>query len=147
MGFQITNPGVAAETIKKLSKQLISWSFDQFILDFKHSPFELSLEWREKGKRVCGFTLVQQVNCCGILVSTRTFVTKDYEKQGIAQALMPLKEAIATEFGYSCLMATVNVSGNPAEVHILTKFGWKKGDEFVNRRTNNTVAVFTKSLT
>ena len=91
--------------------------------------------------------MVQQVNCCGILVSTQTFVRELYRGEHIAQDMMPLKEALAREFGYGMLLATVNVTGNPAEVHILEKFGWKTaGDTFVNERTGNTLGVYTKVL-
>lgn len=109
-------------------------------------PLQIRIVWREDKTQICGFTLVQQVNCCGALVSTRTFVNEKYRGQKLAQQMMPLKEAIAREFGYSVLAATVNISGNPAEVHILQKEGWQKGYEFLNKRTGNQVGFFFKEL-
>ena len=54
-------------------------------------------------------------------------------------------EAIARRLGYSLLQATV-VSTNEAEIHILEKFGWKRGASFTNRRTGNDVIVYFKDL-
>jgi predicted restriction endonuclease len=55
-------------------------------------------------------------------------------------------KTVAKIYGYSCMMATVNVTGNPAEVHILEKFRWTCVNQFVNSRTKNTVGIFTKNL-
>lgn len=128
----------------KLLKQYISCDF-RVQLD-TYPTFKLEFTLRDFNKDIAGFTLVQQVNCCGILVSTRTWVGKDWQGNGTAQSMMPLKEALAKEFGYGMLLATVNMSGNPAEVHILEKFGWKLGDSFTNPRTTNEVGVYTKDL-
>ena len=111
-----------------------------------YPTFNLEFVLRDFNKGVAGFTLVQQINCCGILVSTRTWVTEKWQGQGTAQTMMPLKEALAVEFGYGMLLATVNITGNPAEVHILEKFGWKLGDSFINPRTRNEVGIYTKDL-
>ena len=128
----------------KLLKQFIGGDF-RIQLD-TYLGFDLVFVLREYNKDIAGFSLVQQINCCGILVSTRTWVNEDWRGQGIAQSMMPLKEALAKEFGYGMLLATVNMSGNLAEVHILEKCGWKLGDSFTNPRTRNEVGVYTKDL-
>lgn len=132
-----------ASLISTLKKGI--WSDFSVALD-KTPRFCITFTLRESGKDIAGFTLVEQVNCCGLLISTKTFVNIGYGKMGIAQEMMPLKEAIAKEFGYSSMMATVNMTGNPAEVHILEKFGWSCVNSFVNSRTKNTVGIFTKNL-
>jgi GNAT superfamily N-acetyltransferase len=146
MGFQLDNPNTAAQNIKKLATSLTQWTFNDITVRVRTSPFLIELLWKDQGRNVAGFTLMEQPNCCGVLISTKTFVEKAYQKQGIAQGMMPLKEALAREYGYSCLVATVNVTGNPAEVHILNKNAWVQGASFVNKRTKNTVAFFTKVL-
>ena len=109
-------------------------------------PFTLVFTLRYKKEDIAGFTLIQQKNCCGILISTRTFVRENHSNRGIAQDMMPLKFALAKEFGYSLILATVNMSGNPSEAHILEKYGWKLGESFVNARTKNTIGVFTRVI-
>ena len=95
---------------------------------------------------IASFTLKQMIGCCGILVSTNTYVDKKYQGQGIAHEFMELKIAIAKELGYSMMMSTVDIGNNPAEVHILEKFGWKKIQEFVNKRTKHTLGIFTYDI-
>jgi GNAT superfamily N-acetyltransferase len=141
MGYVSDNTEVARIT-KLLTKQMVSG----FEITFDPNPFKIVFNYRCGGQNIAGFTLIEQYHCCGILVSSATYVDKDHQKQGIAQEMMPLKEALAKEFGYSLLMATVNMTGNPAEVHILEKFNWKKNSEFVNARTKNTVGIFTKEI-
>lgn len=136
--------GTELARITKLLKKTVGHGFR---VQFDPNPFRIEFAFRSNGHDMAGFTLVQQVNCCGILVSTQTFVREHFRGQNIAQDMMPIKEALAREFGYGMLLATVNISGNPAEVHILEKFGWKtNGDTFVNKGTGNTLGVFTKVL-
>ncbi len=97
-------------------------------------------------RNICGFQLVEQKNCCGVMVSTNTYVTYSERNRGLAQLMMPMKDAIAKLFGYSALCATVNESGNPTEVHILLKNGWTKTFGFLNKRTGNNVGFYCKSL-
>ena len=136
--------GTELARITRLLKEQVGYGFR---VQFDPNPFRIEFAFRSNSFDMSGFTLIQQVNCCAILVSTQTFVRENFRSQGLAQDMMGIKEALAREFGYSMLMATVNISGNPAEVHILEKFGWKNnGDSFVNPRTKNTVGIFTKIL-
>jgi GNAT superfamily N-acetyltransferase len=144
MPFSIRDVPKAVASIRTLSEEFYEWGDVQ--IRIRKSPFLLEFTGFLNNERACGFTLVEQVNCCGVLVSTKTWVETKHQKQGIAQALMPFKEAIAREFGYSSLAATVNMTGNPAEAHILEKFGWWKGFEFFNKRTKNTVAFWHKTI-
>lgn len=124
-----------------------SSSINNFNVEFTRSPFSVKMDFRDSmGKSMATFTLKEMINCCGILVSTKTLVYKDFEGQGIAQEMMLLKESLAKVYGYSCMMATVNMTGNPAEVHILEKSGWTCVSSFVNSRTKNKVGIFVKNL-
>lgn len=113
----------------------------------KRSPFTIKFSIVEdEGYGLAGFTLVEQKNCCGILVSTSTYVNKNLQGQGYAQEMMKLKIALAKEFGYSLLLATVDIKNSLAEVHILEKFGWTKDKEFVNSRTKHTLGIYTLDI-
>lgn len=138
--------GKESEIIAKLLKDFINGAFwNSFTIHVDKYPFTIKLNFKLYDGN-CGFTLTQQVNCCGILVSTQTFVSEGLRGRGIAQEMMYLKEALAKEFGYSLIMATVNMTGNPAEVHILEKFGWKLNSSFINSRTKNQVGIYTKEI-
>lgn len=138
------DPDKVAKAIKYFVAAAFPWI--DFQLSFERHPFHIKLDFVENKKTIAGFQLIEQPNCCGVLISTKTYVEKDHQGKGIATEMMALKEKLAREFGYSCLSATVNVSGNPTEVHILESHGWQRGIEFVNQRTNNTVAFFHKNL-
>lgn len=137
----------AADTLAKAVKEFGNGPLSNFSVKFERSPFSVKLDLRDyNGEDVATFTLKEMINCCGILVSTKTQVYKDFQGKGIAQELMLLKESLAKVYGYSCMMATVNMTGNPTEVHILEKFGWKCVSSFKNSRTKNKVGIFTKVL-
>lgn len=147
MGFYCKDENVAktvAETIKQLGNPEVM--ANGFRVQLDHFPFALEFWGRDGKQDICHFKLVEQPNCCGIVVSTDTWVRKEYRSSGIAQSMMYLKEALAKVYGYSCMIATVNLTDNAVEEHILTKFGWKKMDEFINSRTNHLVGIFTKRL-
>lgn len=146
MGFEIHDAVRAATKIKEMFNSLCPLS-DDVQVRVKRAPPLFHIVLRDHHAiQMAEFTLVEQPNCCGVLVSTKTSVQKAYQGHGLAQQLMPLKEAIAREWGYSTLAATVNMTGNPAEVHILVKFGWVKGYQFLNARTGNQVGFFFKEL-
>lgn len=94
---------------------------------------------------VCSFQLKEMPGCCGILISHHTEVSPKYRNKGINSFLQGIKEKIARENGYTCLLATVT-SDNLPQIHILSKYGWKPRDSFKNKRTGNTVITFTKHL-
>jgi len=130
----------------KLIKELTKLMDGDFRIQVDRSPFSICYWVRNNNYDIAHFQLIQQKNCCGILVSTSTYVLGPHQKMGIAQEMMRLKEALAKEFGFSCLLATVNMTDNPAEVHILEKFGWSCVSSFKNSRTDHKVGIFTKNL-
>jgi GNAT superfamily N-acetyltransferase len=145
MGY-IVDTDAGRKKVAGIIKELRNGLWSDFSITLDSSPFRLVIAIRTGGKEIAGFTLMEMINCCGIAVSTRTFVKDGHRGEGIAQEMMPLKETLAREFGYSSIMATVNMTGNPAEVHILEKFGWTCVNKFTNSRTKNEVGVFTKNL-
>ena len=145
MGIRIDGKETAT-AVKVLTNRMGENWIGHFILEVsRNSPYRIRLDILENKKRVAGFQLVEQVNCCGVIVSTRTYVYNSVKDMGYAQEMMELKIALAKEFGYSAMLATV-VMKNEAEVHILEKFGWKCGETFVNTRSKNELGIFTLLL-
>lgn len=145
MGIRIDGKETAT-AVKVLTHRMGENWINHFILEVSRvSPFKIRLDILEEGRRVAGFQLIEQTNCCGILVSTRTYVYSSAKDQGYAKEMMGLKIELAKEFGYSAMLATV-VMKNEAEVHILEKFGWKCKETFVNTRSENELGIFTLLL-
>lgn len=145
MGIRIDGKETAT-AVKVLTSRMGENWINHFILEVsRSSPFKVRLDILEGERRVAGFQLIEQINCCGVLVSTRTYVNKFIKDEGYAQEMMELKIALAKEFGYSAMLATV-VMKNEAEVHILEKFGWKCGETFINTRSKNELGIFTLLL-
>ncbi len=150
MSFYLDDIQTAITAIRKVANEAQGYQVYQFSgmgVTLNTLPrFEVQVRFLSDRTDVAGFTLVEQVNCCGALVSTKTYVHRDWKGKGIAQFMQPIKLEIAKMFGYSSLAATVNMTGNPAEVHILEKCGWVKGFEFKNSRTGNQVGFFFKEV-
>ena len=148
MGYTLDRPNEAARVIKELSNNLGTIS-DDVRVRVSRSPVKIEVEFLvphdRYPTRIASFSLQQQIGCCGTLVSTETYVREQNRGQGLGQAMMDLKEAIAVQFGYSSMIASV-VKGNLAEIHILEKRGWLKGFEFTNARTKNVVVYYFKKL-
>lgn len=143
MAFEISNVAKAAASIKSLCDQF--YYQDVTIRVCRFPPLiDVRFNDGDRGS-IAHFTLSQQSGCCGALVSHNTYVYEPHRGQGVGQAILDLKEAIAKEFGYSTLVATVDLK-NKAEVHILQKHGWSKGWEFKNDRTGNLIGFFFKTL-
>ena len=91
------------------------------------------------------FKLIQMIGCCGICVSTNTFVTHKYRNKGVNTILNNFRIDIAKELGYGLLLCT-DVSNNTAEVKTLDKNGWKHIYNFENPRTSNKINISIKEL-
>jgi len=147
MGLLISADKVAEAMVNLRHVMQRSW-MDYFALHFIPSNtirFDLLDASSSYGKHIAGFQLIQQPNCCGILISTQTYVIEEKRGQGIAQELMKLKIALAREFNYPCMLATARLD-NEVEIHILEKFGWERGHEFLNNRTDNQLAIYTLDI-
>jgi hypothetical protein len=91
------------------------------------------------------FKLIEMPGCCAYLISTSTFVGRNYTGKGVAQFLQELKYEMAKDASYPYLFATTR-KNNDAENHILEKFGWKNIDEVVNTRTRNTILTWRREI-
>jgi len=134
------------QTAKGVMSLIQDWPYGVDIHAERSPRFLLRMAFRDKQGVASEFTLTEQVNCCGILISTNTSVRSDLRGRGIGTELQALKLALAKEFGYSMLMCTVNMTGNPGQVSILEKNGWSRVAAFNNGRTKNDVGIFTKPV-
>lgn len=154
MGWSVVSREIVAKYVEDKIKPMFNYelevkgndSGDEDSFDITVYLIKMDTYSGTKEDYIARFTLKEMINCCGILVSTDTWVDPKYQGKGIAQKLMPIKEAIAKECGYTLFLSTVAISDNPKEVHILEKFGWHLDKSFVNKRTKNTVGIFTKEI-
>lgn len=91
------------------------------------------------------FDLVQQPNCCGILVSTMVWVREDLRNRGLGKVLNSLRIDIARRLGYSVLLCTDRVNNEPQR-KILKANGWQDIFTFHNKRSGNEVAISVVKL-
>ena len=94
---------------------------------------------------VARFKLVEMPGCCGVVISTAAFTDPDYQKRGIGTSLNKFRIAIARAVGYSTMMCTAVDDGITEK--ILNKNHWIKTGTFVNKRTNNSISMYTIPLT
>jgi GNAT superfamily N-acetyltransferase len=112
--------------------------------DKKAKPMSLEV-WSKKHRPVCRFILRKYPGNSNILVSYYMMVYPAFRKRGIAKFLQEIKVQIAKDLKCNKLMTTV-VDNNEAEINLLNKCGWVKEISFLNRRTGNTVLIFTKNI-
>lgn len=90
--------------------------------------------------RAAQFTLIQMVNCCGIMVSTVARVDEEYRHRGLGTLLNKLRMDIARDLGYTILLCT-DIIKNEYQRKILAKNKWEDIFKFVNKKTNNEIAI------
>lgn len=98
-----------------------------------------------QGNLISTFRLLQMVGCCGICISTGTYVSPDFRGKGINIILNNFRIDIARHLGYGLLMCT-DLKSNTPQMKTLDKNGWKHIHEFKNPRTGNILNVTIKEL-
>lgn len=88
--------------------------------------------------------LTQLPGCCGVLVSNGAYSFR--QKRGLGTLMARLRLDIAKSFGYTTLLCT-DIQDNVPQRKILAKLGYNDLFSFVNRRTNNKVAISAINLT
>lgn len=91
------------------------------------------------------FSVEQQTNCCGIMVTTQTYVNSYFRRRGICKRFQKMKEAIAKRFCYTTMLATVPTNAEEMTI-IMKKDGWESTYEFVNRNSDNRVVIWVKEV-
>ena len=98
-----------------------------------------------KDKIISQFKLIQMSGCCGICISTGTYVNPEFRGKGVNIILNNFRIDIATYLGYGLLMCT-DLKSNIPQMKTLDKNGWKHIHEFKNPRTGNILNVTIKEL-
>lgn len=108
--------------------------------DGKTEPIHLAFR-----NYIGGFQFAPMPGCCGIVVSTATFLRPDFRGGEISQKFRELKENIARDLGYSVMIAT-GITGDIASHKNLLKSKYELVKNFRNKRTGNTLDVAIKVL-
>ena len=98
-----------------------------------------------KDKIISQFKLIQMSGCCGICISTGTYVNPDFRGKGVNIILNNFRIDIAKHLGYGLLMCT-DLKSNTPQMKTLDKNGWKHIHEFKNPRTKNILNITIKEL-
>ena len=98
-----------------------------------------------QGNLISTFRLLQMVGCCGICISTGTYVHPDFRGKGVNIILNNFRIDIAKHLGYGLLMCT-DLKSNVPQMKTLDKNGWKHIHEFQNPRTGNILNITIKEL-
>jgi len=97
-------------------------------------------------RKIGHFSMEQLPGCCGIVVSYHSAIETQFRGLGIGKLFLEIREDAARRAGYTVILATV-VHGNEAEVGLLKQAGWSVSPPlFVNKRTKNAIALYTKEL-
>jgi GNAT superfamily N-acetyltransferase len=91
------------------------------------------------------FGIAQLHGCCGVVVFFHASVTSKFQKHGLGQLFLEVRQRAAVLAGYSFAQATV-IASNKTERHLLEKAGFRGVNEFTNKRTGNKVVVYTADL-
>ena len=98
-----------------------------------------------QGNLISTFRLLQMSGCCGICISTGTYVHPDFRGKGVNIILNNFRIDIAKHLGYGLLMCT-DLKSNTPQMKTLDKNGWKHIHEFQNPRTGNILNITIKEL-
>lgn len=113
--------------------------------EYKNYSHEKFTVYNGSDEYIAFFRLVQMPGCCGICISTESYVHSKFRKLGVGTVLNLLRIDLAKELGYGLLMCT-DVESNEPQQRILKKNGWVKIETFANPRTKNIVAIHTITL-
>ena len=98
-----------------------------------------------EGIVISRFELAQMLGCCGICISTGTYVHPDFRGKGVNSLLNNFRIDIAKHLGYGLLMCT-DLKLNTPQMKTLDKNDWKHIHEFKNPRTGNILNITIKEL-
>lgn len=111
----------------------------------------LTLEVRWNRGEACSmryglFTLSPMPGCCGIVVSTESFVDVYWRGRGDSSKMFhKFKAQIAKVFGYKVMIMTTQLRNFP-EVIGAAKSNWKFVHAFRNPRTDNDIGIAVKEI-
>jgi len=92
----------------------------------------------KKYDQVGQFIISRYPNCCGISVLNHVIVNWQLQDKGYGNVIMQLALQLCDT---SQLQATTN-GQSPKMDHLLTKYGFKVMNKFVNHKTGNTISLY-----
>lgn len=146
-GFKVTSKDmIDPNIVEKLNKilNMTTWQLSEKMNYDGGTMFMLTTVYPDQVKDgkdvVAEFTLTKFPGCCGILISTGTYVCYSFRNKGVGKLLNKLKQDISRGWGYSVLLCT-DIDDNPAQRKVLKDNGWEDIYQFVNNRTGNNVNI------
>ena len=118
---------------------------EHHLVYIKYNNRGIDFKVLNKDKIISQFKLIQMPGCCGICISTGTYVNPEFRGKGVNIILNNFRIAIAKDLGYGLLMCT-DLKSNTPQMKTLDKNGWKHIHEFKNPRTGNILNVTIKEL-
>lgn len=118
---------------------------EHHLVYIKDNPSGIEFKVINKDKIVSRFKLIQMSGCCGICISTGTYVNPDFRGKGVNVILNNFRIDIAKHLGYGLLMCT-DLKSNTPQMKTLDKNDWKHIHEFKNPRTGNILNITIKDL-
>jgi len=92
------------------------------------------------------FSLEPMPGCCGIVVSTGSYIEPVQRSQhNYSRWFHELKAKVAKHFGYSTMIMTTQLRNFP-EVIGASRSGWRFQHSFRNKRTDNDIGIAIKDL-
>jgi hypothetical protein len=125
--------------------------FTYIDLEWQHLSYikrrDNGLEFRifEEKIPIASFSLLEMPGCCGICISTKSYVEYNYRGKGVNLLLNNFRIEVARNLGYGILLCT-DVKSNTAQLNTLNKNNWKHIHEFLNPRTGNLLNISIKEL-
>lgn len=124
-------------------RKLSDWNIDFTESVYNNHPHVLALY---VSNNMVQFHLNEQFSNCGILVSSKTYLT--YPSRGFGSLLQCIKEDIAYLFGYSFLSYTDIVwnDGERTNTKLILNTGAKEVFRGLNTRSGNHIAIWMKDI-
>jgi hypothetical protein len=95
--------------------------------------------------RIGEFCLEPMPGCCGIVVSTKSFLETNFRGSPHSESFHALKAAVAKYFGYTCMLMTTQLRNTP-QVVSASKARWRFFHYFRNSRTSNDIGIAVKDI-
>lgn len=94
---------------------------------------------------IARFCLSDMPGCCGVVVSTGSYISYDYRGKGLGKLLNQMRKEICKAEGYGLLVCT-DIAYNIPQQKVLKRNGWKRASSFINPRTDNHIYLHTYNL-
>lgn len=91
------------------------------------------------------FTFAPMSGCCGVVISSFTFLEKIHRRTFNSKAFREIKEQFAKDLGYTMMIATTQMKNIPA-IKNMFKSNYEIVKTFTNKRTGNFLGFGMKIL-